>query len=223
MSNAEWYYARDGQQLGPVSSEQLAALAESGELHPDDFVWTEGFPQWQPAGSVRHLFSPRGFGRSLDSRPRRRAGFWIRLAAFIIDALVLSIPNCVSYGLFFAIFGAMLGPTPSSNTPPSPAVVFGSIGLMLAYGVVWTCLSWLYFALMHSSSTQATVGKMAVGIIVTDMQGNRLTFARATGRHFATLVTGLIPLFIGYILAGVTERKQALHDMIAGTLVFYKR
>jgi uncharacterized RDD family membrane protein YckC len=59
---------------------------------------------------------------------------------------------------------------------------------------------------------------MALSMKVTDLQGNRISFARATGRHFAKYISAMI-LLIGYIMAGFTERKQALHDMIAGTLV----
>ena len=77
---------------------------------------------------------------------------------------------------------------------------------------------WLYFALMESSSKQATLGKMALGIIVTDLNGNRLSFGRATGRYFGKIISGAI-LMIGYIMAGFTEKKQALHDIIAGCLV----
>jgi uncharacterized RDD family membrane protein YckC len=79
-------------------------------------------------------------------------------------------------------------------------------------------VGWLYFALMESSSHQATLGKMALGIRVTDLQGGRLTFGRATARFFGKIVSGLI-CYIGFIMAAFTERKQALHDMIAGTLV----
>jgi len=78
--------------------------------------------------------------------------------------------------------------------------------------------SWLYEALMESSSRQATLGKMIFGMKVTDLSGNRISFARATGRYFAKWLSGLT-LLIGYIIAGFTERKQALHDMLAGTLV----
>jgi uncharacterized RDD family membrane protein YckC len=78
--------------------------------------------------------------------------------------------------------------------------------------------NWIYEAAMESSSKQATVGKMALGLKVTDLEGRRISFARATGRHFAKLISGMI-LLIGYIMAGFSQRKQALHDMIAGTLV----
>ena len=71
---------------------------------------------------------------------------------------------------------------------------------------------------MLSSSYQATFGKMIFGMKVTDLYGNRVSFARATGRHFAKWLSGMI-FFIGYIMAGFTERKQGLHDMLAGTLV----
>ncbi|HEX5422129.1 MAG TPA: RDD family protein, partial [Candidatus Acidoferrales bacterium] len=66
---------------------------------------------------------------------------------------------------------------------------------------------------------QGTPGKLALGLFVTDMEGKRVTFARASGRFFAKIITGLIPLFIGYIMAGFTAKKQALHDMIASCLV----
>jgi len=82
-------------------------------------------------------------------------------------------------------------------------------------------IGWLYFALMLSSSKQATLGMMAVGLRITDLQGRRISFARATGRHFASLVSQ-ITLFIGYLFILWTEKKQTLHDLMAGTLVLTK-
>ena len=79
-------------------------------------------------------------------------------------------------------------------------------------------VSWLYFALLESSPKQATLGKMALGIKVTDLDGNRISFGRATGRFFAKIISGVI-LMIGYIMAAFTAKKQALHDIIASTLV----
>ena len=78
--------------------------------------------------------------------------------------------------------------------------------------------SWLYEAFMESSSYQATLGKMIFGMKVTDLNGNRISFERATGRHFAKWLSTMI-LGIGYIMVGFTERKQGLHDLLAGTLV----
>jgi uncharacterized RDD family membrane protein YckC len=75
---------------------------------------------------------------------------------------------------------------------------------------------------MESSPQQATLGKMALGLKVTDLQGERLSFARATGRYFGKIVSSLI-LFVGFMMAGWTEKKQALHDIMAGTLVVKKQ
>jgi uncharacterized RDD family membrane protein YckC len=84
-------------------------------------------------------------------------------------------------------------------------------------------VSWLYFAKMESSEKQATIGKKAMGIYVTDVNGQRLTFGRATGRFFAKIISSMVPLYIGFIMAGFTQKKQALHDMIAGTLVWHRQ
>ena len=84
--------------------------------------------------------------------------------------------------------------------------------------MVTIAASWLYEALMESSSYQSTLGKMIFGMKVTDLYGNRISFARATGRHFAKILSGMI-LCIGFIMVGLTERKQGLHDLLAGTLV----
>jgi len=77
---------------------------------------------------------------------------------------------------------------------------------------------WLYFALMEASAKQATLGKLALGIKVTDEAGNRVSFGRATGRFFSKILSGMI-LCIGYIMIAFTKKKQGLHDILAGTLV----
>jgi len=79
-------------------------------------------------------------------------------------------------------------------------------------------IQWLYFAVMESSKHQGTLGKLALGIKVTDMNGDRISFGRATGRYFGKIISGMI-IYIGYIMAGLTEKKQALHDMMASCLV----
>jgi uncharacterized RDD family membrane protein YckC len=88
----------------------------------------------------------------------------------------------------------------------------------LLLNLVILILGVIYFAMFESSAMQGTPGKRAMGLIVTDLQGNRISFLRALGRYFAKILSGLI-LLIGYIMVAFTERKQGLHDMIAGTLV----
>ncbi len=139
-------------------------------------------------------------------------GFWIRLVAAIIDAVVVWI---VVMPVSMVIAGAM-----------GAASALGGRGAGIGASLVGAFISmafsfggnWLYEALMESSAKQATLGKMVFSMKVTDLAGNRISFARASGRHFAKYLSGLI-LLIGYIMAGFTDKKQALHDMIAGTLV----
>lgn len=129
------------------------------------------------------------------------AGFWRRAAAIIIDGLVVGIPLAI----VFAPFGG-------NNI---------NGGGYTGFGLLRALIYLAYFALMESSSYQATVGKMALGIKVTDIDGNKLTLGRALGRNAAKYISALI-CFIGFILAAFTQRKQALHDMIASTLVVRK-
>ena len=141
----------------------------------------------------------------------RYGGFWIRFVAAIIDGIIVQV---VVMPLSFVAggvsgFAGVMGGVPRSGLP----ILGGLIGFVI--GVFGT---WLYEALMESSTRQATLGKMVFGMKVTDLGGNRISFGRATGRHFGKWVSALI-LGIGYIMAGFTERKQALHDMLAGTLV----
>jgi uncharacterized RDD family membrane protein YckC len=75
---------------------------------------------------------------------------------------------------------------------------------------------------MESSERQATFGKSVMSLRVTNYEGQRISFGHATGRFFAKIVSGMVPLAIGYIMAAFTEKKQALHDLIAGTLVLKK-
>lgn len=140
-------------------------------------------------------------------------GFWIRLVAFIIDLIVVAI-------VVFPVSVIIMAATGGIPRIMGGDVQFSGLrllGLMIR-GFFNTLVSWIYEAALESSSKQATLGKMALGLKVTDLYGNRISFARATGRHFAKYISGMI-LAIGYIMAGFTERKQALHDMIAGTLV----
>lgn len=131
------------------------------------------------------------------------AGFWIRAGAYILDTvigLIITVP------LIF-IAGGM-----ESMTDPEAATTFGLSDLLgLIIGIV-------YFAGFESSAYQATPGKMALGLIVTDVDGRRISFARALGRYFAKIVSAMI-LLIGFIMVAFTERKQGLHDYIASTLV----
>jgi len=78
---------------------------------------------------------------------------------------------------------------------------------------------WAYFVFQESSTLKSTVGKQAVNIIVTDLNGNRISFIQATKR-FILKIFAVIPFFAGFLLILFTSKKQAFHDIIAKTLVF---
>jgi uncharacterized RDD family membrane protein YckC len=135
-------------------------------------------------------------------------GFWRRLLAYIIDGIILGIV----IGALETVITAIFHPGSSTN---------GSLPASATAG--WSLFSfvitWLYFAVMESSSYQATIGKLILGMRVTDVDGQRISFARATGRWFAKILSTLI-LWIGYLMIAFTPRKRGLHDYIAGTLVY---
>ena len=131
-------------------------------------------------------------------------GFWIRVGAYFIDLVVLIIPVLLISFLFLSV------------TPAADEMEVAIVEIMdyILSSIVW----WIYFAVLHSSKWQASIGKKAVGLKVVDENGNRISFGRATGRYFALFLSSLI-LGIGYMMVGWTKKKQGLHDMIAGTLV----
>ncbi|GGJ97343.1 RDD family protein [Luteimonas terricola] len=145
------------------------------------------------------------------------AGFWRRWAALFIDQLILGVGF---YGTLFAvailvgIAGGMEWIETLDSGDANPAVMVAYIGFVLLYYVAAA----LYFSLFESSRHQATPGKMALGIKVVDQHGQRLSFGHALGRWVAATLSYLT-LYIGFLMAAFTERKRALHDMVAGTLV----
>jgi len=155
------------------------------------------------------------------SRGFTYAGFWLRVVAALIDGVIMSIALCVLLVPLFLLTGfeARIDGMVQRHGQPDPAIIVGLIGMILVFAVVSVLIQWLYHAYLESGEKQATWGKQALGLYVTDLMGNPITFGRASGRFFAKIVTGMIPLGIGYIMAGFTERKQALHDMIASCLV----
>ncbi|UII28371.1 RDD family protein [Fulvivirga maritima] len=152
------------------------------------------------------------------------AGFWLRFVALFIDGILLSIVQWIVILPIMGLigFGSADMMDPDAMASGDMDGMFGMLtGVSIFINLISTVLVWLYFALMESGNNQATLGKMALGLKVTDMHGEKLSFANATGRYFAKIISYII-LLIGFIMAAFTEKKQALHDMIAGTLVVKK-
>jgi uncharacterized RDD family membrane protein YckC len=155
-------------------------------------------------------------------------GFWLRFVAYIIDATILTIPIMVICIPIFAIMGgfaaitAMSHQSSLSNNNDNPAAAVFPVAFILFELLIVgasAVIGWLYYAYLESGPHQATFGKRVMSLKVTNMAGERISFGHASGRFFGKIITGLIPFGIGYMMAGFTERKQALHDLVAGTLV----
>jgi len=138
------------------------------------------------------------------------AGFWVRFVASFIDGIIVNIAGSI-LGFAAGLVIGLLG-----GSEEGAQLLATGIG-----GLIGVLVGWLYAALMESSASQATLGKQAMGLVVTDVSGQPLSFAKASGRHFGKYLSALI-LMIGFIMAAFTEKKQALHDMLAGTLVVKK-
>jgi uncharacterized RDD family membrane protein YckC len=234
---------KDNVPTGPFTRAQVAEKLQSGEFSLASLAFVEGLSEWTPLRDVlarvdaasppvplplpvaTPLAGAPAYSYAATMQPPSHlvyAGFWIRFAAYFLDGLILGIPMTIlSAGIGF-IYGIIVGMNHSgaktSFTNDDGTLNVSFVLFELAIMTFSMIVYWLYFALQESSSTQATVGKRIVGVKVTNLEGQRIGFGQASGRYFGKIISGMT-LLIGYIMAGFTERKQALHDMLAGTLV----
>jgi uncharacterized RDD family membrane protein YckC len=152
------------------------------------------------------------------------AGFWLRFVAFIIDSIII---GCVRAFVIVPILAAM-GIGISQNMPTNmddPGAMMPFIASMMALAGVVSLISMvitvLYYAILESSNMQASIGKLALGLVVLDESGQKIDFSKALIRNLGKIVSSMI-LFIGFIMAGFTDKKQGLHDIIAKTIVVKK-
>lgn len=152
------------------------------------------------------------------------AGLGRRFIACIIDVIMvilLGLVTVAGFGLFRGLqnlyfYVAQHIPAEQLTTEGTTGALIGSI--IAAYGIMLIIIPWLYFAGFESARSQATPGKVLMRLVVTDMEGQKPTFARTTLRFFSKFISTLI-IFIGFIMIGFTEKHQGLHDKIAGCLV----
>jgi uncharacterized RDD family membrane protein YckC len=150
------------------------------------------------------------------------AGFWRRYAAMLIDGIIAT-PIILILLLPFGLMGfltsgmadAVKRAAENGEFPTFPAGFWMSI---IAITLLSAVGNWLYHTLMECSGFQGTFGKKVLGLAVTNMAGQRISFARANGRYFGKILSGMIAN-IGFIMAAFTEKKQALHDILSDCLV----
>ncbi len=129
-----------------------------------------------------------------------------RVGASFIDGSITSVLGAIAGGILGFVYGVVAGTAEGAEY----------VGF-----IAGTLVSWIYFASFESSSKQATPGKMTLGIKVTNLEGEPIGFGQATGRHFGKYISALI-VGIGFLMVAFTERKQGLHDIMAGCLVINK-
>jgi uncharacterized RDD family membrane protein YckC len=204
-----WFYTLNGQRIGPVKDVDFPRLITTAKVNRNTMVWTQGFSEWMPLKQTK-LVSFFTAPPPLTSAATRYAGFWYRTLAWIIDYVIQMVAMVIIImPLAFALGASMAG--------TSSATEIQSAGEVLGYAV-GILINWLYHTISESSPWQATLGKKLLGLRVTDKAGNRIGFGKANGRYWSKYLSGLI-LCMGYIMVASTEKKQGLHDKIAGTLV----
>ena len=222
-----WYYAdAAGLQQGPADAETLLARYAAGEIHGQTLVWREGLAGWQPLASVAAELglseapeAPAGPGTAPAIAPMAStgpadvvyAGFWRRAAANMIDSFaigLLTLPITLPI-----LFGAGLASATAGKAGP-----FLGLGAQLGVQAFSLLATVAWFASFHGSRLMASPGKLAVGIKVVRADGSRMGWGRSIGRAFAYYL-GFLTLYVGYLIAAFTPRKQALHDFVCDTLV----
>lgn len=197
---------------GPYEVDRLRIFQSEGKLGASAQLCQEGGMQWVPAASVlgpTNTVTPPSVRQPTVATPLGVQGefelapFGKRAGAIIIDVLILSTGNWLIERVALEFVANVLGSW--------ELAAFTLALLELVIG-------WLYFVLLETSQKQATLGKMLVEIKVTDINGNRLGFGQATGRYFSKILSSII-LGVGFLFPLWTPRKQALHDIVAGTLV----
>ena len=236
----EVWIGRQGERHGPYQEEQVREWLGNGQLSRDDLGWYDGLADWQPlsvlfadalakapspfAPTASTAPAPSSF--SAPTRTISYAGFWKRVLAYLIDAFVLYFPFAlleIPFGMR-AAYDTLNGKVLAAGTDMQAALTAYQHFYVEQWPYFLTTLvvGWLYFAACESSAWQASVGKLALGMRVTDLNGARISFARALGRYGGKLISAFI-FCIGFLLVAFTQRKQGLHDMLASTLVLNGR
>lgn len=250
----EWYYAKGSDRLGPVDAAQLRAKWDGGELDSETLVWREGMAAWQPLRAIADEISAgdaavapaeefvapivetaspyaapatitRVHAAPVQGGDVVMAGFLKRLAAASIDGIILGIASYAILIVGMLVIGGAGALNPTTAMSDLASGMIGVTAIFAVYGVIIGGQA-AYYGWMQASGSQATLGKMAVGIKVTRGDGSAMSLGRSLGRWAAYFFLGLVTCNIAYLVsaftAGLTDRKQGLHDMMVDTLVVDK-
>jgi len=216
----DWYYAKEGKQLGPVSFEALARLAAEGAIQPSDLVWKRGMAQWTAASAVDGLVPPGAPARATvppvpetvaDAEPApdlRGAGFAVRCGARIIDMVYVAVLGLVA-GVFGGILILLIG---------SAERLRSSSGMNLT-GLATAFLGTIFYHALCEGMYGATLGKRLLGLRVVSEDGSPVDVKRALIRTAAFYIDGLFFGLIGWISMRRSPARQRYGDRWAKTVV----
>lgn len=203
----------DGIEYGPVALSELKFWIVDGRVAGQTHVWCSDSSRWLPASSYPELQSDLGENAPSSSRPTsglEPMGFWPRIGAYLIDGLLLNV-----------IFYLVMGPSPL-KLDPSAMPDLETLFRMLQPALAVTLLVQMIYNVALNGQFGATVGKMAIGAQIVNLDGSRIGFGKAFLRWLATLVTQLT-FGIGYLMVAFRGDKRALHDLLARTQVVSRR
>jgi uncharacterized RDD family membrane protein YckC len=212
-STSQGYVIRGGKATGPFTPDQLRSMLDAGLITPGDVC--------KAPVAVPVPLQQTGTVTVSDLADGKRPGFFLRFAANVIDSLIVTIGTiilCILFSIRLLLDGGILFSIRLLLDGASP---FDEMHFAI-WSLVGLAAGWLYRALMESSAVQATLGKMACGFRVTDLKDQRISFLRASGRHFGKMISSLT-FCIGFLMCAWTDRRQCLHDVMAGCLMVKKR
>jgi uncharacterized RDD family membrane protein YckC len=239
----EVWIGREGERYGPYQEEDVRQWLRSGQVSRDDLGWREGLADWQPLSALfpdieaappSAVPPPMGAPPSAaapaaapaSAEAGRYASFWQRFGAWAIDYLILLVPSLIiayAMGTLAQVEQLMAALQGGGDTT---AAMTAYVVAMRPVSIVIVLLGYAYYVLFECSKWQATPGKLALDLRVAGLQdGQRLSLGRSAGRNAVRLlniVTGLIP-FVCYVAVAWTQRRQGLHDLLAGTVVLNGR
>jgi uncharacterized RDD family membrane protein YckC len=235
--------------MGPFTRAEVAAKLQRGEVTLSSLAFVDGLAQWTPLRDVLARVDAANapppvpasaappavpapavptpaysYAATMEPPPHLvYAGFWLRFVAHLIDVVMLIVGAVALLCVWGILYGLLIGFKNIGFHPEEDSALSGGTFLLMAIlniglVVAMFAMGWLYHACLESSVWQGTLGKRVLNLRVTSMTGERISFWHASGRFFGRILATL-PFFIGYLTMLFTERKQALHDLIASTLV----
>jgi uncharacterized RDD family membrane protein YckC len=216
----------DGVEYGPAPLAELKNWIRDGRVAAMTKVWRSDLAIWSPADRYTELLEElahlNASVAAANDRALPPAGFWMRLTAFMIDHFVLAL-------VFLAVWTPIAAPRhwqmpdwPQTLTEASWHQYVDQCSLWWDKAFPVFCPIFLIYDVLLNGRFGATVGKMAIGARITMLDGRPIGYNRALLRWLAARLSEFL-FFSGYLLIALRRDKRALHDLLAGTKVVFKR